>query len=311
MKYKVKGGQEKKTTTPKKAKKEVFSLHVESAKPPSAAVVGTQKKIQKFHFNFQPKAHFSEPKKEKISEKIWSIARFVSTSAIIFIILFFLMNWNAYQQIIMHKLGFSDLTPEQQEILERLPVSTDSASTQNGASQTPQEIMDLSKNPDVQKTQIPPLNIEVFPPDSRVVIPRISKNVPVVTVSSEALINKEWDKLEQQIQVALQDGVVHYPGTAFPDENGNVVITGHSSYFVWDPGRFKDVFALLHQVQMGDRVYLFYKQKRYVYEVYDIKVVLPTQVDVLTQQGEDKLTLITCTPVGTNLKRLVVVARPV
>jgi sortase A len=144
-----------------------------------------------------------------------------------------------------------------------------------------------------------------------VIIPRISKNVPVVTISSEALINRDWGKLEQQIQEALRDGVVHYPSTAFPDEEGNMVITGHSSYFTWDPGRFKDVFALLHDVQIGDKLYVYHDQNRYDYEVFDTKIVLPTQVDVLTQEGADRLTLITCTPVGTNLKRLVVLARPV
>ena len=299
MEYKISGSGEIKKAKASRTTKEVFTLHVESSRP------------RKFHFDLKPKQAFMEPRNEKMSEKIWGIIRFISTSAIFFIILFFIMNWNAYQQIIMHKLGISNMTPEQQEILEKLPISTKIAEQGNGDTQIPQEIMDLSKNPDVQKTQIPALNIEVFPPDSRIVIPRIQKNVPVITISTEALINKQWDKLEQEIQDALQDGVVHYPGTAFPDEKGNVVITGHSSYFVWDSGRFKDVFALLHQVQIGDRVYIFYKQKKYIYEVYDIQVVLPTQVEVLTQQGENKLTLITCTPVGTNLKRLVVAAKPV
>ncbi len=171
--------------------------------------------------------------------------------------------------------------------------------------------MDLSKDSEVQKTQIPQLVLDVTPPDTRIVIPRINKNVPVVTVSSEALINRDWVKLEQEIQEALQGGVVHYPSTAFPDEEGNVVITGHSSYFPWDPGRFKDVFALLHDVQIGDKIYMYYNQQRYDFEVYETKVVLPNQVDVLTQEGENRLTLITCTPVGTNLKRLVVFARPI
>jgi sortase A len=105
--------------------------------------------------------------------------------------------------------------------------------------------------------------------------------------------------------------VVHYPGTAEPGQNGNVVITGHSSYFVWDPGGFKDVFALLHEVNIGDKIIVYHQQIPYSYQVYDKKVVMPDQVDVLTQAGENRLTLITCTPVGTNLKRLVVFAKPV
>lgn len=254
---------------------------------------------------------FPEEKKEKkeeeytgptLGDKIWGMLRFLSSSAIIFIVIFFAMNWNAYSTIIMNKLGF--LKPAAEELLieeeEELPTSGEE-----------QELLDLSKDPEEQKKQIPQLALDVMPPDTRVVIPRIGTNVPVITVSSEALINRDWARLEQEIQEALQDGVVHYPSTAFPDEDGNIVITGHSSYFPWDPGRFKDVFALLHDVQIGDKIYMYYNQERYDFEVYETKVVLPSQVDVLTQGGENRLTLITCTPVGTNLKRLVVLARPI
>jgi len=260
--------------------------------------------FQKFHKQLELVSKPVQIVKEKLGDKIWGSLRFISTSAIIFIVLFFIMNWNAYSAIVLSKLGFVKTSDEMQELL---PV--------NGSADNPdssiQDLMVLSKNPEEQKSQIPPLNLEVIPPDTRIVIPRIAENVPIITVSTEALVNRDWDKLEQQIQESLRDGVVHYPGTAFPGEKGNVVITGHSSYFVWDPGRFKDVFALLQNVEIGDRIYVFYNQKKYVYEVYDIKVVLPTQVDILTQAGEDRLTLITCTPVGTNLKRLVVLGRPV
>ncbi|MCD6109807.1 class D sortase [bacterium] len=236
-----------------------------------------------------------------LGDKIWNMLRFLSSSAIIFIVIFFAMNWNAYSSIVASKLGF--LKPSAQETT----IETDIALSVKGKTQN---LMNLSKDSEIQKTQIPQLSLDVTPPDTRIVIPRIGINVPVVTVSPEALIDRDWNKLEQQIQEALRDGVVHYPSTAFPDEEGNVVITGHSSYFPWDPGRFKDVFALLHQVQVGDKVYMYYNQKKYAFEVYETKVVLPNQVDVLTQNGENRLTLITCTPVGTNLKRLVVIAKP-
>lgn len=250
---------------------------------------GKVKPVQKFHKTI--KEDLAEPVVETFSDKVWGTLRFLSSAAIIFIILFFIMNWNAYSTIIFSKLGL--FQPETIEY--KLPV--------RGSD----NLMDLSEDPN----ELPEFGLNVSPPDTRIIIPRISKNVPVVTISSEALINRDWGKLEQQIQEALRDGVVHYPSTALPDEKGNVVITGHSSYFPWDPGRFKDVFALLHDVQIGDRIYVYHDLDRYEYEVYETKVVLPTQVEVLTQSGEDRLTLITCTPVGTNLKRLIVLARPV
>lgn len=247
------------------------------------------KPVQKFHKTL--KKDIQEPAAETFADKVWGSLRFLSSAAIIFIVLFFMMNWNAYSSLIFNKLGL--FQPETIEY--KLPV--------RGSD----DLMNLAKDPN----ELPEFALNVSPPDTRIIIPRINKNVPVVTISSEALVNRDWGKLEQQIQEALRDGVVHYPSTAFPDEDGNMVITGHSSYFAWDPGRFKDVFALLHDVQIGDKLYVYHDQNRYDYEIFDTKVVLPTQVDILTQAGEDRLTLITCTPVGTNLKRLVVLARPV
>ncbi|MFC1655958.1 sortase [Patescibacteria group bacterium] len=287
-------------------KKETFKLHI-------GPEINHQEKpkLEKFHKKLPED---EAPKKAPVKgEKLWSTVRFISTSATIFIVLFFVMNWNAYSTIIMNKLGFikpaseytdgSDYSEEHPVQTVKLPVHGDPGQEQ--------DLMALSKDPEVQKTQIPDLDLDVTPPDTRIIIPRINKNVPIVTVSTEALINRDWTRLEQEIQSALQDGVVHYPGTGFPGDEGNIVVTGHSSYFPWDPGRFKDVFALLHDVNIGDKIYVYHKQEKYEYEVYETKVVLPTQVDVLTQAGDERLTLITCTPVGTNLKRLVVLARPI
>ena len=60
---------------------------------------------------------------------------------------------------------------------------------------------------------------------------------------------------------------------------------------------------------MSDRIVVYFNQKKFVYEVFNIKVVLPKDVDVLGPTPGEQLTLITCTPIGTNLKRLIVEAR--
>lgn len=172
-------------------------------------------------------------------------------------------------------------------------------------------VLKTSSDPEVQKKQIPALNVEIAPSDNRIIIPRINQNIPIVRVSSEALIQRDWGALEKDMQEALRDGVVHYPGTSLPGQTGNIALTGHSSYFPWDPGRFKDVFALLHKVVEGDHIVIYWDQKKYVYEVSSIKIVLPDDIEILKQTPEDKLTLITCTPVGTNLKRLIVEAKPI
>lgn len=229
-------------------------------------------------------------------------SRQIFASIVILIIGFFLLNWSAYSKIAKNKWddfwGIENVSPLTEiAVIDKIVEN--------------KEILKTSNDLAVLKKQIPPLNLEITPSDNRLIIPRIDQNIPIVRVSSESLIKRDWNSLEQEMQEALKDGVVHYPGTSLPGQTGNVVITGHSSYFPWDPGRFKDVFALLHDVVIGDRIVVYYEQDKYVYEVSDIKIVLPKDIEVLKQTPQDQLTLITCTPVGTNLKRLIVTAKPI
>ena len=227
--------------------------------------------------------------------------RQIIASAIILLIGFFLLNGSAYYKIIKSKWQDYFDTKQESPLVEL--VETDISE--------PAEVLETSSDPEVQKKQIPDLDMEITPIDDRLIIPRIDQNIPVIRVSSQKLIERDWDALEAEMQEALKDGVVHYPGTSLPDQAGNVVITGHSSYFPWDPGRFKDVFALLHEVIVGDKIVVYYDQEKYIYEVTEKKIVLPQDIEVLKQTPNDRLTLITCTPVGTNLKRLIIIAEPI
>lgn len=230
--------------------------------------------------------------------------RQIVASLIILVVGFFALNWSAYYQIAKNKLGAIGGVTEEQNELQQFTSAT--GNFQNG-----EVVLETSGDVAIQKKQIPDLNIEVTPIDARLIIPRINQNIPIVGVSSKNLIDRDWNALEKDMQEALKEGVIHYPGTSFPGQHGNIVITGHSSYFPWDPGRFKDVFALLHQMKIGDKITIYYNQEKYIYEVTEKKIVLPKDVDVLKQTPKDQLTLITCTPVGTNLKRLIVVAEPI
>lgn len=243
------------------------------------------------------------PKKAKEKRNIKSIfldaGKQILVSLLILVIAFLAMNWEAYYTIAKNKIekfmGVEQGTElskiiEQEEVQRQPKIVATDQSTLN------------------QIKTIPSLPLEIMPPDTRLIIPRINQNIPVVRVSSEYLIEKDWNALEGEMQEALKGGVVHYPGTSLPDQTGNTVITGHSSYFPWDPGRFKDVFALLHDVVIGDKIALYYNQHKYIYEISDIQIVLPSNIDILKQTPDKRLTLITCHPIGTNLKRLIVTA---
>jgi len=144
---------------------------------------------------------------------------------------------------------------------------------------------------------------ETVPAGEIISIPKLNvANVPIVFEQSIS---------ETAIQKSLQNGVVHYAGTAAPGDRSNIVIVGHSSNDWWEPGNYKFVFALLEKMAVGDQIQVNYKQKKYVYQVTGSKVVEPTEISVLQPTSEPQLTLITCTPPGTSWKRLVVTAKQI
>ncbi len=279
-----------------------YELHIHAAHTPGQTVSKVSAAVQAPKQS-QPSA--PPPKQRsgsRLSIKIWNTLEWFATSALIFLVIFFILNFSAYSELFMSKLNQLRGQNQQNPLVKNLFTSTED---------TPQKLLPVLQNTNNSKTQIPGFELAIAPPDDRIIVPRINQNVPIVKVSTENLLKKDWGALEKDIQGALQDGVVHYPGTAQPGEEGNVVITGHSSYWPLDPGKFKDVFASLHQVRVGDTVLVYHNQKPYTYEVYDKKEVNPDQVEVLAGGGENRLTLITCTPVGTNLRRLIVLAKPV
>ncbi len=141
-------------------------------------------------------------------------------------------------------------------------------------------------------------------PDPEIIIPKINVEIPVVY---KVPFNPDADKYEKAIQAGLEKGVVHYSTTQQPGENGNVVIVGHSSNNIFNKGKYKFAFVLLNKLEKGDLFYLTKNRKRYVYRVYEKKIVKPSDTSVLgTTSKVAAATLITCDPPGTSLNRLVV-----
>lgn len=133
-------------------------------------------------------------------------------------------------------------------------------------------------------------------------VERLGINAPVIYTQK---------RTETAFQKALIDGVVHYPGTAMPGKLGNVYIFGHSSDYRWSKGKYKTVFALLTKIDVGDKILVTDdKGKVFSYHVIQKKVVKPSDSSVLSQFGYKKrlLTLQTSYPLGTALKRLIVLA---
>jgi sortase A len=141
--------------------------------------------------------------------------------------------------------------------------------------------------------------------ESKLIIPKINVEVPVVY--DVATIE------EAAVQKGLERGVVHYATTSNPGEQGNGAIFGHSSNNILNRGKYKFAFVLLSRLEKDDTFYVEKGGVRYVYRVFEKRIVSPDEVDVLnaTPGKVSTMTLITCDPPGTTIHRLVVIGEQV
>lgn len=154
---------------------------------------------------------------------------------------------------------------------------------------------DLNKALNIEYS-VEPVNTEFS-----IVIPKIGASAPIVA---------NVDPNNKDIYLsALKKGVAHALGTSFPGKVGNTFLFAHSTDAFYNVGRYNAVFYLLGKLSEGDEIDIYYKGALYKYSVADIKIVEAKDVTYLGNFGEgNTLTLQTCYPPGTTLKRLVVVA---
>lgn len=141
--------------------------------------------------------------------------------------------------------------------------------------------------------------------------PFFSIIIPKIGASARVIPNVDPTNESEYIP-ALQKGVAHAKGSVFPGLIGTTYLFAHSTDSFWDVGRYNAVFYLLKDLAIGDDVYLFFQNQRFNYKVTDVKIIDPSEVNLLTQaqQTDEQLVLQTCWPPGTTWKRLIVVAKP-
>lgn len=135
-----------------------------------------------------------------------------------------------------------------------------------------------------------------------IVIEKINANAKIISNVNPAN--------ENQYVSALQQGVAQALGSTPPGEKGNLYLFSHSTDAPWNIIRFNAIFYLLKELENGDRVIIFYEDRRYDYIVYDKTIATPSDVSYLTNRYDvPVLTLQTCDPPGTLLNRLIIRAK--
>jgi len=115
-------------------------------------------------------------------------------------------------------------------------------------------------------------------------------------------INLDAIVVEGSTRKALLKGPGHLETTAYPGEDGNVVITAHRDTF----------FRNIYELKNGDTIQVQRNGATFLYEVTGKKVVDPADMSVAAPTKDAHLTLITCYPtyyIGPAPERLVVFSR--
>lgn len=141
-------------------------------------------------------------------------------------------------------------------------------------------------------------------PAAQILISKIGVDVPMIWSQSED---------EKLLDKDLESGVVHFPKTASPGQNGNMIVTGHSSNYIWAKGNYNHIFKDLNNLATGDKIDIKITQQNgrvltYHYQVSEKRIASANDPSVFDPTPEATLSLVTCWPIGTNLRRLIVEA---
>ena len=144
-------------------------------------------------------------------------------------------------------------------------------------------------------------------PDPRLIIPKLNVDVPIIYGVNAADHNAQMK--------AMEKGAAHFAiagANAVPGQVGNAVFSAHSSNDAFAAGDYKFVFAQNEKLVKDDIMYMHYQGKRYTYAVTKKEVVMPNEVSrIQIQTDKPMLTLISCVPLGTAEKRLLVFAEQI
>ena len=119
-------------------------------------------------------------------------------------------------------------------------------------------------------------------------VPKINVYLPIYHGTNEDILAK---------------GAGHLQNTSLPvgGKSTHSVISAHSGF----PG--ETFFDYLTDMKVGDVFYIHILDRTLKYQVDQIEVVLPSEINSLRiVDGEDLVTLLTCTPYGVNTHRLLV-----
>ena len=135
-----------------------------------------------------------------------------------------------------------------------------------------------------------------------------SLEIPAINITAPLIIGETTNL--KILEKNLNSGVVYYPGSVSPGQNGQIFILGHSAPPGWPKIKYDWVFSKINDLNFGEEIVLYLNNKQYTYKV--VKKDIVKQGDEIQSNGLDAnsniLVLISCWPPGKNYLRIAVQA---
>jgi len=224
-------------------------------------------------------------------EKKKKLKRVAKVFIALYLLSFFIINWNDVSWIFNYR-AVSGLVDDFFTPYQNTQASTVDSTFYPNHVVEPSTIK-IEEKPQVKFTYSDKNNV--------LEIPKIGISVPIIFSQNtdQSSLLKDLDK-----------GVIYYPGSVLPGQNGQTVILGHSAPPNWPKIKHDWVFSELDSLEIGDQIIIYVDYKKYTYTVRQ-KNILKRGQDItplsLAQEG-NYLALVSCWPPGKDLQRITVQA---
>ncbi len=170
-------------------------------------------------------------------------------------------------------------------------------------------VIDTDADPTTEVVGFTREEVEVAPELAEALLPRGGDAIGSISIPA---IDVERTVIEGITRGNLREGPGHYPDTPLPGQAGNAAIAGHRT-------TYGSPFHDLDKLQPGDEIFVETLQGTFRYEVMSQQnpdggpavghfIVDPSQVEVLEDYGDNRLTLTACHPKYSAAQRIVVTA---
>ncbi|HOX29540.1 MAG TPA: sortase [Candidatus Paceibacterota bacterium] len=222
---------------------------------------------------------------------------------IIFAILYIAFNWQNISWLFNYKVAgqyLGDLKPADKQPAVKVPVTSVNVQPEkSGEEVKEQENDNLDDNEPVETDKV------VAGQDPVIINPR-SFDISIAKLGIKAPIVVSDTADNAIIHKYLDSGVVMYPDSVKPGQNGEIMLLGHSAPPGWPKIKYDWVFSRINELAVGDNVALTYNGKVFNYTVKKTVIILPGEELPASNLDENTLFLISCWPPGKDYKRIVV-----